>query len=186
MKSGPEMEQVYSQRKRYVRKKWRKKDKWGSIRYKQANNIYIYIVPKSRIKLRAHYAPEPAWGTMLEVSHHDMSVKLTETSFICINRSHWMLCYVPQCLTVLRPLTDHNYPTLVLVNLHKYQYLFWCCINFCYFANCRHQVCGVMPNHFLWPFVDSTDFCHSHFFWAYTLILVLALLFSVFWFCALD
>jgi len=38
-----------------VRKKLRKRDKWGSIRYKQANNIYI--APKSKIESRAHYAP---------------------------------------------------------------------------------------------------------------------------------
>ena len=34
------------------------------MRYKQANNIYI--APKSKIESRAHYAPEPAWGTLPE------------------------------------------------------------------------------------------------------------------------
>jgi len=49
------MERVYSQRKRKVREETskekvkKKKDKWESKQY---------IVPKSKIKSRAHYAPE--------------------------------------------------------------------------------------------------------------------------------
>jgi len=46
-----------------VRKKLRKRDKWGRIRYKQANNIYI--APKSKIESRAHYAP----GARMEHTH---------------------------------------------------------------------------------------------------------------------
>jgi len=39
----------------------KKKDKWGSIRYKQANKLI------SKIESRAHYAPEPARGIHLSV-----------------------------------------------------------------------------------------------------------------------
>jgi len=28
--------------------------------------IYIYIAPKSKMKSRAHYTPEPAWGPQSE------------------------------------------------------------------------------------------------------------------------
>jgi len=47
------------QSKKISKEKCRKKDKWGSMQYKQT----IYVVPKSKIKSRAHYNPEPAWGT---------------------------------------------------------------------------------------------------------------------------
>ena len=39
----------------------KKKDKWGSIRYKQANS---HIVLKLKIKPGAYYTPEPAWGSV--------------------------------------------------------------------------------------------------------------------------
>jgi len=39
------------------KKKVKKKDKWGSIQNKQANDIYV--APKSKIESRANYAPEP-------------------------------------------------------------------------------------------------------------------------------
>ena len=60
-----ETERVYSQRLRYVGEKIsiekvKKKDKWGSIQYKQANNLAY--APKSKIESRTHYASEPAWG----------------------------------------------------------------------------------------------------------------------------
>jgi len=45
---------------REIRKeKVKKKDKWGSIRYKQANDTYRM---EMKIKSRAHHTPEPAWG----------------------------------------------------------------------------------------------------------------------------
>ena len=50
-----EIQQVYSQGERWVRKKWRKKVKWRSIRYEQANNIQ-----KSKVESRACYVPECA------------------------------------------------------------------------------------------------------------------------------
>jgi len=58
MTSGLEMERVYSQRKRQVKEKISKekverKGKWGSIRYKQANNTYsTKIEIKNRMKGR--------------------------------------------------------------------------------------------------------------------------------------
>jgi len=56
MTSGLEMERVHSQRKRQVKEKISKekverKGKWGSIRYKQANNTYsTKIEIKNRMK----------------------------------------------------------------------------------------------------------------------------------------
>jgi len=41
----------------------KKKNNWGSIRYKQADNVRI--APKSEIESRAHYAAEPARGKLL-------------------------------------------------------------------------------------------------------------------------
>jgi len=50
--------QVYTQRKRS-----KKKDKWESIRCKQANDILEYIVPKSTNESRAQYSVEPVRAT---------------------------------------------------------------------------------------------------------------------------
>jgi len=37
----------------------KKKEKWGSVQYRQANNTYSAEI---KIESRAHYAPEPARG----------------------------------------------------------------------------------------------------------------------------
>jgi len=66
------MERVYSQRKRQVKEeiskeKVKKKDKWESMRHKQANDIYSAEI-KNRVN--GTLRPQPAQGNNTGVGDH--------------------------------------------------------------------------------------------------------------------